>query len=150
MGAYAGSEKIMRELKPEGEVFHAGTFCGHPFAMAAGLATIKVMEDNEIIEGASKFAKTLAKTLQAEVGYRVHQVGPIFQVFFIRSEVTKADEVRKSSEELFRRFHRILLENGVFIPPSRFECWFVSGVHSSKDLSLTKMAIGKAAKVADQ
>lgn len=145
IGAFAGSEKIMGAIKPAGEVFHAGTFCGHPFAMAAGLATIKVMEEEEIIEGASKFAKTLAKTLQAEIGYRVHQIGPMLQVFFTRKEVTKADEVRKSSEELFRCFHRILLENGVFIPPSRFECWFVSGVHSSKDLSLTKMAIGKAA-----
>lgn len=141
IGAFGARREIMEMVKPEGEVFHAGTFSGHPVSMSAGTATIEVLENEEVIERTSSFAERLAKFLREESGYPVNQVGPMFQIFFKEGKVKDVDGARKSDEDKFKRLQRSLMEDGIFIPPSRFECWFVSGAHSEEDLAGTKKAI---------
>lgn len=144
VGAFVGKAEIMKLVAPAGKVYQAGTFCGHPITMAAGLATIESIEKERVIEKASAFAKKVADILWRELKLPVNQVASMFQVFFTECEVKSADDARKCDKAAFMRFHRALLENGVFAAPSQFECWFTSAAHSREDLEITKGAITTA------
>ncbi len=141
IGAFVGNAEIMELVAPAGKVYHAGTFCGHPVAMAAGLATIKTLERKKAIERACNFARKLADTLRRELELPVNQVASMFQVFFTEGNVSSADDARKCDKEAFMRFHCALLKNGVFATPSQFECWFTSAAHTKDDFEITKKAI---------
>jgi len=146
VGAFVGKAEIMKLVAPAGEVYQAGTFCGHPVTMAAGLATIEALERGKAIERASNFASKVANTLKRELKLPVNQMGSMFQVFFTEGKVSSADDARRCNKEEFMRFHRSLLKNGVFAAPSQFECWFTSAAHSNGDLKLTEDAIELAAE----
>ncbi len=146
VGAFTGRSEIMKLVAPSGKVYQAGTFCGHPVTMAAGLATLETIERKNTIQKASYFAGKVAGILERELGYNVNRVGSLFQVFFNDSEVRSADEARKSDNVKFMKFHRALMENGVFASPSQFEVWFTSSAHSAKDLDATEEAISRAAE----
>ena len=146
IGAFVGRSEIMNMIAPSGRVFQAGTFCGHPVTMAAGLATIEIMEKNKVIERASSFAGKVVRVLEQELGLPVNRVASMFQVFFTDEEVKSADDVKNCDKARFMRFHRSLMNNGVFIAPSQFECWFTSSAHSNRDFSKTKESISQASK----
>ncbi len=141
IGAFVGKADIMKLVAPAGKVYQAGTFCGHPVTMAAGLATVKTLERQKAIEQASNFARKVADALRRELGLPVNQVASMFQVFFTEENVSSADDARKCDKAAFMRFHRALLKNGVFIAPSQFECWFTSAAHANEDFKITKKAI---------
>ncbi|MEW6222154.1 MAG: glutamate-1-semialdehyde 2,1-aminomutase [Candidatus Hadarchaeota archaeon] len=147
VGAFTGRKEIMKLVAPAGKVYQAGTFCGHPVTMAAGLATIETLEREKSIQKASGFAGKVADILEKELGFPVNRVVSMFQVFFNESEVRSADDARKSDMANFMRFHQTLLKNGVFAAPSQLECWFTSSAHSAKDLKITRDAISRAAEV---
>lgn len=138
IGGFAGKKDIMKLVKPEGKVFHAGTFSGHPVTMTAGLATLKELENQKVIDKTTKYAEELAETLREESGKTVNQIASMLQIFFTESEVHTADDVRATDKKAYKRFHQALLKKGVFIPPARSECWFVSSAHSKEDLKITK------------
>jgi glutamate-1-semialdehyde 2,1-aminomutase len=146
VGAFVGKKEIMELIAPSGKVYHAGTFCGHPITMVAGLATIGTLEKKKAIERASNFASKVANVLKYELGLPVNQIASMFQVFFTKDEVRSASDARKCDKAVFMRFHRALLENGVFAAPSQFECWFTSSAHDERDLEETRVAIANAAK----
>ncbi|KXB00971.1 glutamate-1-semialdehyde aminotransferase, partial [candidate division MSBL1 archaeon SCGC-AAA261D19] len=138
IGAFAGKKDIMKLVEPEGKVFHAGTFSGHPITMTAGLATLKELENQKVIDKTTKYAEELAETLREESGKTVNQIASMLQIFFTESEAHTADDVRATDKKAYKRFHQALLKKGVFIPPARSECWFVSSAHSKEDLKITK------------
>ncbi len=141
IGAFGGKREIMKEVTPTGKIFHAGTFSGHPVAMSAGRATIEILEKEKVIKRTSNFAEEVAELFHEESEYPVNRVGPMLQVFFKDGDVKDAEDARKSDPEKFREFHRSLMDEGVFIPPSRMESWFVSAAHSGEDLDRTRGAI---------
>lgn len=147
VGAFTGREEIMKLVSPAGKVYQAGTFCGHPVTMAAGLATIETLERQKSIEKAADFAGKVSGILEKELGLPVNRVASMFQVFFNKREVRSADDARKSDKVKFMKFHRTLLENGVFVAPSQLECWFTSTAHSKNDLTLTEEVVAKAAEI---
>ncbi len=144
IGAFVGKAEIMKLVAPAGKVYQAGTFCGHPVTMAAGLATIKTLERKKAIERSGNFARKVVDTLRRELRLPVNQVASMFQVFFTEGNVSSADDARKCNKAAFMRFHRALLENGVFAAPSQFECWFTSTAHRDEDFEITKNAISIA------
>lgn len=146
IGAFVGRKEIMKLIAPVGDVYQAGTFCGHPITMAAGSATIKTLERKKTINRANNFASKVADVLRREFRLPVNRISSMFQVFFTQGEIRSADDVRKCDKAAFMRFHRVLLKNGIFAAPSQFECWFTSAAHSKNDLTVTKEAIACAAK----
>ncbi len=144
IGAFVGKAEIMKLVAPAGKVYQAGTFCGHPVTMVAGLATVKTLERKKAIERTSNFARKVADALRRELGLPVNQVASMFQVFFTEGNVSSSDDARKCDKAAFMRFHRALLKNGVFAAPSQFECWFTSAAHANEDFEITKKAIAIA------
>ncbi len=138
VGAIAGRPDVMDELSPKGKVFNAGTFNAHPVTMAAGLATLEILEQGEI-SYADRAAEEISKALRDELDdkdfdYALNRVASMFQVFLGVERVENASMARRSNGELHGKLQRALLEKEVFIAPSRLEAIFTSTKHTGEDL----------------
>ncbi|MGH2523588.1 MAG: aspartate aminotransferase family protein, partial [Anaerolineales bacterium] len=134
-----------------GPVYQAGTLAGNPLAMAAGLATLRYLRDNRrhFYNELEARAQTLVTGVteaahQNGVALTHNQVGSMFTWFFTNTTVRDFATANESNTELFGRFHRAMLELGVYLPPSQFEACFLSGAHSDEDVGRTVAAALKA------
>jgi glutamate-1-semialdehyde 2,1-aminomutase len=143
VGAYGGRAEIMEMIAPLGPVYQAGTLSGNPLAMAAGLATLRELKRNPAIykqleERSSALVEgVLAAAKQKGVPLAANRVGSMFTWFFQAGPVFDWDTAAKSDTQAFARFHRAMLEKGVYLPPSQFEAMFVSAAHSKEDIRET-------------
>jgi len=149
VGAYAGAEKYMSKVAPEGDIYQAGTLSGNPVALAAGLATLRVLKKTNPYKELEKKTKTFAgeiSKLLTEKGipHTVNQIGSMFTVFFTEGPVRNYGDAKGSNLEIFAKFFKALLKNGVLIPPSQFEAWFLSVAHDDKVLEEALERIEKA------
>ena len=150
VGAYAGSRKLMEMISPSGPVYQAGTLSGNPLAMAAGIATLELLQEAGCYEQLDAMSAKLASGLQsagerAGVPVTVNRVGSMVCPFFVREPGQRIRDYRDATScdtEAFKRFFHALLNAGVHIPPSQFEAWFVSMAHDDA-------AIDKTLKAAD-
>ncbi|MGC9071517.1 MAG: glutamate-1-semialdehyde 2,1-aminomutase [Acidilobus sp.] len=140
VGAVIAKKEIMDHLTPLGSVFNAGTFNAHPVTMAAGLATLEVLESGDALSKASKAAAEVSSVLE-RAGLTVNRVESMFQGFFTQGPVRNADEARRADREKYARLHEELRRRGVFSPPSQFESWFTSAAHDEDVVTHTVGAI---------
>ena len=153
VGAYGGRRELMEQVAPAGPVYQAGTLSGNPLATVAGNAQLAWLEANDpfarLEELAGKVAHGIAAAVRAAgipaVGAAV---GSMFGVFFREGIPRSFEEAKTSDEKAFARFHRGMLERGVFLPPSPFEAGFVSTVHGEGEVSRTLAAAAESAEVA--
>ena len=149
VGAYGGPAEFMDQVAPLGPMYQAGTLSGNPLAMAAGLATLKHLRDNRELYGRlDRAAATLVDMVadaahQAGIAVTANRVGSMFTWFFTGEPVTDWDSAAKSDTALFGKFHRAMLEEGIWLPPSQFEAAFLSAAHSMDDISQTVEAARK-------
>ena len=149
VGAYGGSAEIMATVAPLGAMYQAGTLSGNPVAMAAGIATLKQLQEPGVYNALGAKAASLAAGLQevfadAEVPLRINRVGSMMTLFFNPDEVTGWETVSASDREAFGRFFHRMLDEGVYLPPSPFEAMFVSTAHSDEDIQATLDAARRA------
>lgn len=152
IGAYAGKKEIMSLIAPNGPVYQAGTFSGNPISIQAGLSTLKKLDYPFYGELARKgdFLRNNIKDIvdDLELDLQVVGLSSMFQIYFNPEPVLNYETAKKSDAKRFLIYFRELLKNGVFIPPSQFECNFISGAHTEDDLVKTSEAIEAALKVA--
>jgi len=134
IGVIGAREELMDMFTPMGPVYNAGTFNGHPASITAGLATLKTLKKENIPEKVAKIGNKLQKGLSdiiadANLAYQVQGIGPMFQVYFNPNPVLDLNGAKASDTERFLRYCKKLREKGVYIPPSQFECCFVSSAH---------------------
>jgi glutamate-1-semialdehyde 2,1-aminomutase len=143
VGAYGGRAEIMDMIAPLGPVYQAGTLSGNPLAMAAGLATVRYLAAHpEIYSQLSQRASILVDgVLQAakrkSIPLSANQVGSMFTWFFQSGNVVDWQTAEKSDTQAFARFHRAMLEKGIYLPPSQFEAAFLSAAHTEEDVQKT-------------
>ncbi|WP_153398019.1 glutamate-1-semialdehyde 2,1-aminomutase [Ornithinicoccus halotolerans] len=134
--AFGGRADLMAQLAPEGPVYQAGTLSGNPVATAAGLATLRgctpeVYARLEQVSGT--IAGAVAEQLdRAGVPHRVQWAGSMFSVFLREGEVRRYEDAREQDTAAFGRLFHGMLRRGVHLPPSAFECWFVSAAHDDQ------------------
>jgi len=140
-GAFGGRAEVMDFLAPLGPVYQAGTLSGNPLAMAAGIATIAYLIEHEStvypqIERATKAIAEGVAELAREAGVPMttNRVGSMFTWFFTGEPVTDFASASTSDTEAFGRYHRRMLEAGVWLPPSQYEAAFVSAAHGSMEV----------------
>lgn len=151
VGAYGGQKKLMEQVSPAGKVYQAGTLSGNPLAMSAGLATLEILEEPSTYELLEKLTARLAEGLgkaadAAGVPLTINRVGSMITPFFTpRSDfaVTSFEQAVQSDTAAFGRFFHAMLEQGVYLPPSQFEAWFVGLSHSEEDLERTVQAAAR-------
>ncbi len=155
VGAYTGPAEIMDLVAPLGPVYQAGTLSGNPLAMAAGLATVCYLRDNRELYGRMERAAATLVTMVAEaakeagVPIAYNRVGSMFTWFFTEGPVTNWASASKSDTEAFGRFHRAMLEAGVYLPPSQYEAAFLSAAHTDEDVRQTVAAAREAFAVVE-
>jgi glutamate-1-semialdehyde 2,1-aminomutase len=142
----------MERLAPVGRVYQAGTLSGNPLACAAGLASLRLADDatyTALDSTAATIAGLVTDALTREgVPHRRNTAGNMFSIFFTASEVTNYDEAKQQRVEAFKAFFHSMLNQGVYLPPSAFEAWFVSTAIDDEALSRVGEAVGDAAKAA--
>ena len=143
-GVFGGRAEIMRMLAPLGPVYQAGTLSGNPLAMAAGLATVGYLRDHraELYTRLESVTAAVADGVAAEaaragVPLTTNRVGAMWTWFFTGSPVTDFTTATTSDTAAFGRFHRAMLEAGVWLPPSQYEAAFLGIAHSDEDVSRT-------------
>jgi glutamate-1-semialdehyde 2,1-aminomutase len=150
VAAYGGRAEIMNMIAPLGPVYQAGTLSGNPLAMAAGLATLKVLRGNRKIyrELESKSARLVEGVLKAAsaagVKMTANRVGSMFTWFFTQTPVTDWSSAERCDTGAFGKFHSAMLAEGVYLPPSQFEAAFLSAAHSEQDINRTIDAARRA------
>lgn len=152
MGAFCGKKEIMELVAPNGPVYQAGTFSGNPISVQAGLSTLKQLNKDfyTSLNKKGEFLRSNIHDIVDELSLDISPVGlgSMFQIYFNPNEVTNYAEAQESDSERFLVYFRQLLKEGVFIPPSQFECNFISSAHEMEDLEKTANAIRESLKVA--
>ncbi len=143
VGAFAGPNKIMNYLAPEGPVYQAGTLSGNPLAMSAGLAMLhSINNDAELFtrlnDKTSFLNKGISEILEkAGVEFITNQVGSMLSVHFTKTEVTNFSQASACNMGHFNKLFHCMLERGIYIAPSAYESWFISDALSQSDLEET-------------
>jgi len=133
IGAYGGRADIMRRVAPVGPVYQAGTLSGTPLAVAAGLAMLRYLKAHPEVYSELD-TKSAAIAGAAPAGVTVNRVGSMFTWFFTDQPVTDWDSAKRADTAKFAAFHRRMLEQGIYLPPSQFEAAFVSAAHTDEDI----------------
>lgn len=150
VGAFGGRRDIMSHIAPEGPVYQAGTLAGNPLAVAAGLATLEMVEAPGFFDSLEQRAKAMLSQLRdlaaaASVPFTSNQAGAMFGLFFNEDEnVDTFEQVMAGDIEHFRAFFHGMLDNGVYLAPSAFEAGFISAAHGEREIELTLAAAAKA------
>ena len=143
VGAFAARSEIMNYLAPAGPVYQAGTLSGNPLAMAAGYTMLKTLNNNNNV-----YVELESKTALLENGMRnilnekslahqINRVGSMISVHFCDNPVKDFESAKKGDNDVFKRFFRHMLDNGIYLPPSAYESWFVCNEIRDKEIFMT-------------
>jgi len=143
IGAYGGRAEIMRCVAPVGPVYQAGTLSGNPLAVAAGLAMLRYLKAHPEVYDELE-AKSAAIAGAKHPGTIVNRVGAMFTWFFTDQPVTDWTSAKRCDTGKFAAFHRRMLEQGIYLPPSQFEAAFISAAHTEEDIGRTIEAVKQA------
>ena len=150
VGAFAGPKHIMSHLAPEGPVYQAGTLSGNPLAMAAGLSMLTALnEDPNIFHSLNQKTAYLHQGLEAGlsksgIDYTINRLGSMISVHFTDQKVLDFDTAATGNNQNFKTYFHFMLEQGVYLPPSAFESWFLNDAVSYEDLDKTIAASNNA------
>lgn len=151
VGAYGASRSIMEHVAPLGNMYQAGTLSGNPIAMAAGLATLTELKSQNPYEKFEKIAGLMKSVLVDEsnkkgIAIKVNQFGSMINPFFTSDEVTDFTSAQKCDTDLFSKFFWNLIQNGIYIPPSQFEAWFLPSSLTENEIDELLTGLSKAIK----
>ena len=149
VGAYGGKAQIMDCLAPLGEVYQAGTLSGNPIAMTAGIETLKVLRDTNPYQNleatAIEIEDALFHAAKAKgIALTTNRFGSMINPFFTQGPVSNFEHAQQCDTEQFAKFFWGLMDNGMYIPPSQYEAWFLNNALSPQDIDKACEAITKA------
>lgn len=153
VGAYGGKREIMEFISPSGPVYQAGTLSGNPLAMAAGIAQLSYISGHtDIYDKIEKKASRLEQGIKAAadksgIPIHINRVGSMMSVFFTEERVRDYKSVMTSDTEKFKKYFCAMLNEGIYLPPSQFEAYFLSMAHTDDDIAKTAQAAEKALKM---
>jgi len=155
VGAYGARNEIMEMVAPLGGMYQAGTLSGNPIAMAAGISTLTELKKQNPYEKFNSTALAIEEALLASaekhgVAITVNRFGSMINPFFTNVTVTNFEEAQTSDTKKFAIFFWEMMRNGVFLPPSQFEAWFLSSALGKKDMTTISKAIDAAMEKVSQ
>ncbi len=151
VGAYGGREEIMNMIAPNGPVYQAGTLSGNPLATTAGLAMLNLITDHPEIysdlERKGNYLKTEIENQLKDLGlnFQVNQIGSMFTLFFTNQKVQNFADAKTSDTKKFGQYFHSMLKQGIYLPPSQFESWFLStaleDIHLDQILEASRISL---------
>jgi glutamate-1-semialdehyde 2,1-aminomutase len=151
LAAFGGRRDVMEHLAPIGPVYQAGTLSGNPVAVAAGLATLDLIQQTDPYPALTKAAESLSTGLSSILGatgirHVINRAGSLFSVFLTGDPVHDYQDARRTDQEAFAKFFHAMLDGGVALPPSNFEGWFLTTAHGDEVVEQTLEAATEAAR----
>jgi glutamate-1-semialdehyde 2,1-aminomutase len=149
VGAVGGRRDVMERIAPLGPVYQAGTLSGNPVAVAAGLATLKLVQEQGFQEKIEATTRALVEGLRQEakkarVAFSAQSVGSMFGIYFRDAAPRSFAEVMQCDRDRFNRFFHEMLKRGVYLAPSAYEAGFVSAAHGAAEIEETLRAAREA------
>lgn len=148
VGAFGGRREIMEMIAPLGTVYHAGTLSGNPVSVAAGMATLSVLnQDETIYDRLESKQRQITDKIRAAIGAKeksalsVNALASLFTLFFVSGPVSNMEELRNFCAEDYANYFNHMQSRGIIIPPAQFEANFISTSHSDEELMITANAI---------
>ncbi len=147
VGAFAATDQIMRHLAPDGPVYQAGTLSGNPLAMAAGYAMLNALnQDKEVFDRLAKKTAYLHQGIdtvlkRTGLAYQINRFGSMISVHFTSSAVTDFETAALGNNDRFKKYFHGMLQQGVYLPPSAFESYFLNDALSFADIDQTVDAL---------
>jgi len=151
VGAYGGKREIMEKIAPLGGVYQAGTLSGNPLAMTAGMVTLELLRSKKVYQDLEKKTSYLTDAISEKAEERgipitINRGTGMFTLFFTAGPVRDYRTAKTSDTKRFAQFFIEMMEQGIYLPPSQFEAWFISLAHTQKDLDQTIEACDTAFK----
>jgi len=151
VGAYGGKREIMEKIAPLGGVYQAGTLSGNPLAMTAGMVTLELLRSKKVYQDLGKKTSYLTEAISEKaeengISITINRGTGMFTLFFTAGPVKDYRTAKTSDTKRFAQFFIEMMEQGIYLPPSQFEAWFISLAHTQKDLDQTIEACDTAFK----
>ena len=151
VGAFGGRQEIMDMIAPAGPVYQAGTFSGNPLAMAAGLATLQILENPVVWDNLDARSQQLKEGVlsilrKKSLNYQLQSIGSMFTLFFSEHPVINWATANLANREKYAQFFLSMLDYGVYLAPSQFEAGFLSNMHGEPEILFTLEAIERSIK----
>jgi glutamate-1-semialdehyde 2,1-aminomutase len=142
VGAFGGRRNIMERMAPVGDIYQAGTLSGNPLAMAAGLATLRILKDKNIYNDLEEKGRALFSGIQAAArmagqDITINRIGSMGTIFFTKGPVKDYESAKKADADKYAKFYRAMLQRGIYLAPSAFETIFISAAHDKDSIQKT-------------
>ncbi|MFC4077706.1 glutamate-1-semialdehyde 2,1-aminomutase [Salinithrix halophila] len=149
IGAYGGKQSLMEKVAPTGPTYQAGTMAGNPLSIAAGIACLEALAEPGTYEELDRKGRLLEEGIlqhaqSAGLPVQVNRKAGALTVYFTDSPVTDYDGAQRADSESFAHFFRLMLAEGVYLAPSKYEAWFLTTAHTEEDLEHTLKAVERA------
>src|SRR5690606_18089691 len=149
VGAFAGRSEIMDFLAPLGPVYQAGTLSGNPIAMRAGITTLSILKEDlnlyERIDATTKILHEEISSILSQKGieHTANRLGSMISFFFGENQIKNFEDAQQANHSLFNQFFHHLLKEGIYLPPSGYETWFISDSIQNEEIDKTLSAVEK-------
>lgn len=149
IGAYGGRQDIMEQVAPLGPAYQAGTMAGNPASILAGIACLEVLKQDGVYEHLDKLGAMLEEGILLHankygIPVTINRLKGAFTVYFTTEKVENYEQAQRSDGEMFAKFFKLMLKQGVNLAPSKYEAWFVTLAHTEEDVEYTLKAVENA------
>lgn len=149
IGAYGGKKEIMETVAPLGPAYQAGTMAGNPASIQAGIACLEVLREDGVYEKMDKLGKQLEEGILAaakefDVTITINRLKGALTIYFTDEKVENYEQAEATDGEIFGRFFKLMLEQGINLAPSKYEAWFLTTEHTEEDVAVSIEAVRKA------
>ncbi|WP_096201657.1 glutamate-1-semialdehyde 2,1-aminomutase [Bacillus sp. FJAT-45350] len=151
IGAYGGRKDIMEQVAPLGPAYQAGTMAGNPASISAGIACLEVLKEEGVYDKLDALGKKLEEGLwkHAEsynIPVSINRLKGALTLYFTKEKVSNYEQAENTNGELFGKFFKLMLKNGINLAPSKYEAWFLTISHTEEDIQETLQAVEKSFK----
>ncbi|WP_078552152.1 glutamate-1-semialdehyde 2,1-aminomutase [Bacillus alkalicellulosilyticus] len=152
IGAYGGRKEIMEQVAPLGPAYQAGTMAGNPASISSGIACLEVLQEPGLYDKLDKLGARLeegilAHAKESNIPITINRLKGALTVYFNQEKVTNYEQAENSDGDMFGRFFKLMLENGINLAPSKYEAWFITIAHTEKDIEDTLDVVDKVFKL---
>ncbi len=149
IGAYGGKQEIMDKVAPLGPAYQAGTMAGNPASMLSGIACLEVLKEEGIYEYLDELGARLENGISEaarkyKIPVTINRLKGALTVFFTDQKVENYEQAQKTDSEMFARFFKLMLQQGINLAPSKYEAWFITIAHTKEDIDVTIQAVDRA------
>jgi glutamate-1-semialdehyde 2,1-aminomutase len=152
IGAYGGRKEIMEQVAPLGPAYQAGTMAGNPASILAGIACLEVLQQEGVYEYLDRLGAMLEEGILAhaktyDIPITINRLKGALTVYFTTEKVENYEQAERTDGEMFAKFFKLMLKQGINLAPSKYEAWFITIAHTEEDIQHTLKAVENAFKI---